>query len=50
MPKQTFSSFEAFFDANRHASLRAMVLGPVREHRLLTHLVLNNLSIQTSFL
>jgi AraC family transcriptional regulator, ethanolamine operon transcriptional activator len=46
MPKQTFSSFEAFFDANRHASLRAMVLGPVREHWLLTHLVLNNLSIQ----
>jgi len=46
MPQQTFSSFEAFFDANRHASLRAMVLGPVREHWLLTHLVLNNLSIQ----
>lgn len=46
MPKQTFSSFEAFFDANRHASLRAMVLGAVREHWLLTHLVLNNLSIQ----
>jgi AraC family ethanolamine operon transcriptional activator len=46
MPKQTFSSFEAFFDANRHASLRAMVLGPVRENWVLTHLVLNNLSIQ----
>jgi AraC family transcriptional regulator, ethanolamine operon transcriptional activator len=46
MPKQTFSSFEAFFDANRHASLRAMVLGPVRENWSLTHLLLNNLSIQ----
>jgi AraC family transcriptional regulator, ethanolamine operon transcriptional activator len=46
VPKQTFSSFEAFFDANRHASLRAMVLGPVREHWSLTHLILNNLSVQ----
>jgi AraC family ethanolamine operon transcriptional activator len=46
MPTQSFSSFEAFFDANRHASLRAMVLGPVRENWLLTHLVLGNLSIQ----
>jgi AraC family transcriptional regulator, ethanolamine operon transcriptional activator len=46
MPKQIFSSFEAFFDANRHASLRAMVLGPVRENWSLTHLLLNNLSIQ----
>jgi hypothetical protein len=36
MPQQIFSSCEAFFDANRHASLRAMVLGPVREHWLLT--------------
>jgi AraC-like DNA-binding protein len=46
VPRQTFSSFEAFFDANRHASLRAMVLGPVRESWSLTHLLLNNLSIQ----
>jgi AraC family ethanolamine operon transcriptional activator len=46
MPKQNFTSFEAFFDANRHASLRAMVLGPVREHWSLTHLVINHLSIQ----
>ena len=46
MPRQTFTSFEAFFDANRHASLRAMVLGPVREQWALTHLILNNLSIQ----
>ena len=46
MPKQAFSSFEAFFDANRHASLRAMVLGPVRENWVLNHLVLNNLSVQ----
>jgi AraC family transcriptional regulator, ethanolamine operon transcriptional activator len=46
MPRQTFSSFEAFFDANRHASLRAMVLGPVRENWSLTHLLLKNLSIQ----
>ena len=34
MPTQTFSWFEAFFGANRHASLRAMVLRPVREHWL----------------
>jgi AraC family transcriptional regulator, ethanolamine operon transcriptional activator len=47
MPTQIFSSFEAFFDANRHASLRAMVLGPVREKWSLTHLLLNNLSIQS---
>ncbi len=32
MPKQTFSSFEAFFDANRHATVRATLLGPAREN------------------
>jgi AraC family ethanolamine operon transcriptional activator len=47
MPSQTFSSFEAFFEANRHASLRAMLLGPAREKWSLTHLFLNNLSIQS---
>ena len=46
MPSSTFSSFEAFFDANRHASVRATLLGPARENWLLTNLVLNNLSIQ----
>jgi AraC family ethanolamine operon transcriptional activator len=46
MAKQTFSSFEAFFDANRHASVRATLLGPTRENWVLTNLVLNNLSIQ----
>ncbi|HYL69403.1 MAG TPA: helix-turn-helix domain-containing protein [Candidatus Limnocylindria bacterium] len=46
MPTHTFSSFEAFFDANRSASLRAMVLGPAGENWVLTSLVLNNLSIQ----
>ena len=30
MPTQTFSSFDAFFEANRHASLRAMLLGTDR--------------------
>ena len=38
MPTKCFSSFEAFFDANRHASLRAMVLGPDRGKWVLTNL------------
>jgi len=47
MPRQTFSSFEAFFDAFRFASMRAMVLGPAGENWVLSTLVLNNnLSIQ----
>jgi AraC family transcriptional regulator, ethanolamine operon transcriptional activator len=46
MPVQRFSSFEAFFDAFRFASMRAMVLGPAGENWVLTSLVLNNLSIQ----
>jgi hypothetical protein len=46
MPTQSFSSFEAFFDANRHASLRAMVLGPERGSWNLTNLLINRLSVQ----
>jgi len=46
MPTKCFSSFEAFFDANRHASLRAMVLGPDRGNWILTNLILNGLSVQ----
>ena len=46
MPTQTFSSFEAFFDANRHADLRAMVLGPDRGNWLLTNLTVGKLSVQ----
>jgi len=46
MPKQTFTSFEAFFDAFRFADMRPMVLGPPGENWVLSTLVLNNLSIQ----
>ncbi len=46
MPTQSFSSFEAFFDANRHASLRAMVLGPDRGNWTLTNLIINKLGLQ----
>ena len=46
MPVQKFSSFDAFFDAFRFASMRPMVLGPAGEKWVLTSLVLNNLSIQ----
>lgn len=46
MPTQSFSSFEAFFDANRHANLRAMVLGPDRGNWVLTNLVVHKLGIQ----
>jgi len=46
MPTQSYSSFEAFFDANRHASLRAMVLGPERGTWDLTNLTVNKLSVQ----
>ena len=46
MPTQSFSSFEAFFDANRHANVRAMVLGPDRGDWVLTNLVLSKLGIQ----
>ena len=46
MPKQTFTSFESFFDAFRFADMRPMVLGPAGENWVLSTLVLNNLSIQ----
>ena len=46
MPTQSFLTFEAFFDANRHASLRATLLGRDRGNWMLTHLVVANLSVQ----
>jgi AraC family ethanolamine operon transcriptional activator len=46
MPTQSFSSFEAFFDAFRFANMRAMVLGPAGENWVLSTLVLDNVSIQ----
>ena len=46
MAIQKFSSFEAFFGANRHADLRAMLLGPERRSWVLTHLLVNGLSVQ----
>jgi len=46
MAIQSFSSFEAFFGANWHADLRAMLLGPERRSWVLTHLMVNNLSVQ----
>jgi len=46
MPTQTFSSFDAFFEANRHASVRAMLLGTDRGHWLLTNLIVNKLGVQ----
>jgi len=36
MPTQTFLTFEAFMDANRHARLRPMVLGRDRGNWVLT--------------
>jgi hypothetical protein len=46
MATQSYSSFEAFFDATRHASLRAMVLGPERGNWDLTSLSVNRLSVR----
>ena len=46
MPTQTFTSFDAFFEANRHASLRAMLLGADRGNWLLTNLIVNKLGVQ----
>ena len=46
MAIQSFSSFEAFFGANRHADLRAMLLGPGHRSWVLTHQIVNSLSIQ----
>lgn len=42
MRTQTLSSFEAYIDANRHASLRGMILGRERDDWALTHLSVNN--------
>jgi AraC family transcriptional regulator, ethanolamine operon transcriptional activator len=46
MSTQTFSSFDAYFAANRHSNIRGMVVG--REHGpwVLTHLMINSLSVQ----
>jgi len=46
MPTKSFSSFEAFFDANQHACLRAMVLGPDRGKWVLTNLPLSGITVQ----
>ncbi len=46
MSTQTFTSFEAFFDAFRFANMRPMVLGPAGENWVLSTLVLSDLSIQ----
>jgi AraC-like DNA-binding protein len=46
MAIQSFSSFEAFFGANRHADLRAMLLGPGHKSWMLTHQIVNSLSVQ----
>jgi AraC family transcriptional regulator, ethanolamine operon transcriptional activator len=46
MPTQSFPTFEAFMDANRHARLRQMVLGRDRGNWALTHLMVDNLSVQ----
>ena len=46
MPTQSFTSFEDFFDANRHANLRAMVLCPDREPWNLTNLMVNKMTLQ----
>jgi AraC family transcriptional regulator, ethanolamine operon transcriptional activator len=46
MPAQAFSSFEAFFEANRHASVRATLLGRDSKNWALTHLAVNAVSVQ----
>lgn len=46
MPTQSFSTFEAFFDANRHAGLRPMLLDRDHGNWALTHLLVGNLSVQ----
>jgi AraC family ethanolamine operon transcriptional activator len=46
MPIQSFRSFEAFMNANRHANVRPMVLGRDRGSWALTHLMVNNVSVQ----
>ncbi len=46
MPSQAFSSFEAFFDANRHASVRATLLGRDSKNWALTHLIVSTVGVQ----
>jgi AraC family transcriptional regulator, ethanolamine operon transcriptional activator len=46
MPTQSFRTFETFFDAVRHASLRATLLERDRSDWALTHLIVNNVSVQ----
>lgn len=46
MPIQSFRSFEAFMSANRHANVRPMVLGRDRGSWALSHLMLDNVSVQ----
>jgi len=46
MPTQSFLTFESFFDAIRHARLRATLLGRDRGDWALTHLIANNVSVQ----
>ena len=46
MPTRAFSSFDAYFAANRHARMRGMVLGREREDWVITDLIANELSVQ----
>jgi AraC family transcriptional regulator, ethanolamine operon transcriptional activator len=46
MPTQSFSTFEAFFVAVRHANLRVMVRSPERGTWVLSNLIANKLSVQ----
>jgi AraC family transcriptional regulator, ethanolamine operon transcriptional activator len=46
MPTQSFLTFETFFDAVRHASLRATLLGRDVGDWALTNLIANNVSVQ----
>jgi hypothetical protein len=46
MPTQSFLTFDTFFDAIRHASLRATLLGRDRGDWALTHLIANSVSVQ----
>ena len=46
MPTQSFLTFETFFDAVRHASLRATLLGRDCGDWALTHLIANSVSVQ----
>jgi hypothetical protein len=43
---QKFSSFEAFFGANLHSSVRGMVLRRQRAEWTMTQVVVNSLSVQ----